>query len=173
MGRKGESGMCCKLEHMWEREPRMVRKLDWVRNPADSRPGTRGQRRLAAEDVQASIATFQAASALSQAPTHRTIAGRWRERRPESRGRGGRRRLRCLARSGAPALGWKAVPDVDARRFHAANPLWRAPRNHGKLKMLGVPISERSASRNLRTVLRSPSQPGRHSFGITWARSYR
>jgi putative transposase len=39
-----------------------------------------------------------------------------------------------------------------------ANPLWRAPRIHGELKMLGITISERTVSRILRTVPRPPSQ---------------
>jgi putative transposase len=39
-----------------------------------------------------------------------------------------------------------------------ANPLWRAPRIHGELKMLGIEISERTVSRILRTVPRPPSQ---------------
>jgi hypothetical protein len=38
------------------------------------------------------------------------------------------------------------------------NPLWRAPRIHGELKTLGVVVSERTVSRILRTVPRSPSQ---------------
>src|SRR3569833_3751640 len=40
----------------------------------------------------------------------------------------------------------------------AANPLWRAPRIHGELKMLGIAISERTVSRILRTIRRSPNQ---------------
>jgi len=40
----------------------------------------------------------------------------------------------------------------------AANPLWRAPRLHGELKILGIVVSERTVSRVLRTVLRPPSQ---------------
>src|SRR5215470_16078294 len=40
----------------------------------------------------------------------------------------------------------------------SANPLWRAPRIHGELKMLGIPISERTVSRILRAVSRPPSQ---------------
>src|SRR5262252_4707713 len=40
----------------------------------------------------------------------------------------------------------------------AANPLWRAPRIHGELKMLGIVISERTVSRILRTIPRPPSQ---------------
>jgi hypothetical protein len=39
-----------------------------------------------------------------------------------------------------------------------ANPLWRAPRIHGELKMLGIAISERTASRILRRLPRPPSQ---------------
>jgi transposase InsO family protein len=40
-----------------------------------------------------------------------------------------------------------------------ANQLWRAPRIHGELKMLGVTISERTVSRILRTIRRPrPSQ---------------
>jgi hypothetical protein len=39
-----------------------------------------------------------------------------------------------------------------------ANPLWRAPRIHGELKMLNIAISERTVSRILRTVLRPHSQ---------------
>jgi hypothetical protein len=39
-----------------------------------------------------------------------------------------------------------------------ANPLWRAPRIHGGLKMLGITISERTVSRILRSVPRRPSQ---------------
>jgi transposase InsO family protein len=40
----------------------------------------------------------------------------------------------------------------------AANPLWRAPRIHGELKMLGIEISERTISRILRKLPRPPSQ---------------
>src|SRR6266513_4901584 len=40
----------------------------------------------------------------------------------------------------------------------AANPLWRAPRIHGELKMLGITISERTVSRILRELRRPPSQ---------------
>jgi transposase InsO family protein len=39
-----------------------------------------------------------------------------------------------------------------------ANPLWRAPRIHGELKMLGIPTSERTVSRILRSIPRPPSQ---------------
>src|ERR1700760_2325434 len=40
----------------------------------------------------------------------------------------------------------------------AANPLWRAPRIHGELKMLGIAISERTVSRLLRALRRPPNQ---------------
>ena len=40
----------------------------------------------------------------------------------------------------------------------AANPLWRAPRIHGELKMLRIQISERTVSRLLRKLPRRPSQ---------------
>src|SRR5215471_11549823 len=43
-------------------------------------------------------------------------------------------------------------------RMVAANPLWRAPRIHGELQMLGVEISERTVSRILRRLPRPPSQ---------------
>jgi transposase len=39
-----------------------------------------------------------------------------------------------------------------------ANPLWRAPRIHGELKMLGIAVSERTVSRILRTLRRPPTQ---------------
>jgi putative transposase len=38
------------------------------------------------------------------------------------------------------------------------NPLWRAPRIHGELRMLGIDVSERTVSRILRTLPRRPSQ---------------
>jgi putative transposase len=41
-------------------------------------------------------------------------------------------------------------------RMVTANPLWRAPRIHGELKMLGIPISERTVSRM--TLRRPPGQ---------------
>jgi len=43
----------------------------------------------------------------------------------------------------------------------AANPLWRAPRIHGELEMLGIAISERTVSRILRRLRRSPNQTWR------------
>jgi putative transposase len=44
------------------------------------------------------------------------------------------------------------------KRMASANPLWRAPRIHGELKMLGIEISERTVSRILRKLPRPPSQ---------------
>ena len=46
-------------------------------------------------------------------------------------------------------------------RMAAANPLWRAPRIHGELEMLGITISERTVSRILRRLRRSPNQTWR------------
>jgi transposase InsO family protein len=46
-------------------------------------------------------------------------------------------------------------------RMVSANPLWRAPRIHGELRMLGIPISERTVSRILQTLRRPPSQTWR------------
>jgi transposase InsO family protein len=43
----------------------------------------------------------------------------------------------------------------------SANPLWRAPRIHGELKMLGIAISERTVSRLLRRLRRPPNQTWR------------
>jgi hypothetical protein len=43
----------------------------------------------------------------------------------------------------------------------ATNPLWRPPRIHGELKMLGIPISERTVSRILRTLHRPRIQTWR------------
>ena len=43
-------------------------------------------------------------------------------------------------------------------RMVMANPLWRAPRIHGELKMLGIAISERTVSRILRRLPQPPSQ---------------
>jgi len=50
-------------------------------------------------------------------------------------------------------------------RMVAANPLWRAPRIHGELTMLGIEISERTVSRILRT-LRRPPRFHRNAHGI-------
>src|SRR5215467_549094 len=40
----------------------------------------------------------------------------------------------------------------------AADPLWRAPRIHGELNLLGIEISERTVFRLLRKLPRRPSQ---------------
>jgi hypothetical protein len=37
-------------------------------------------------------------------------------------------------------------------RLVSANPLWRAPRIHGELKLLGITVSERTVSRILRSI---------------------
>src|SRR5215469_13971822 len=59
-------------------------------------------------------------------------------------------------RGGRPAL----APQVRRLilQIARANPLWRAPRIHGELKMLGIVVSERTVSRVLRTAPRPPSQ---------------
>src|SRR5436190_13480673 len=53
----------------------------------------------------------------------------------------------------------------ELRRFieqmASANPLWRAPRIHGELEMLGITISERTVSRILRRLRRPPNQTWR------------
>jgi putative transposase len=46
-------------------------------------------------------------------------------------------------------------------RIAAANPLWRAPRIHGELKMIGIATSERNVSRILRRLRRPPNQTWR------------
>ena len=46
-----------------------------------------------------------------------------------------------------------------------SNPLWRAPRLHGELKMLGIEISERTVSRILRKLPRPPSQTWKTFLG--------
>jgi transposase InsO family protein len=45
----------------------------------------------------------------------------------------------------------------------AANPLWRAPRVHGELKILGINISERTVSRILRGLRPRPRQTFLHN----------
>src|SRR5438067_1817407 len=47
---------------------------------------------------------------------------------------------------------------LDQAQMVVANPLWRAPRIHGELKMLGIAISERTVSRLL-PALRRRSEP--------------
>src|SRR6516162_9302243 len=48
---------------------------------------------------------------------------------------------RNLRRRGRPAIAVEIRRLID--EMAQANPLWRAPRIHGELKMLGIPISER------------------------------
>ena len=45
-----------------------------------------------------------------------------------------------------------------SNKWSQPNPLWRAPRIHGELKMLGIAISERTVSRILRKLRRPPTQ---------------
>jgi putative transposase len=56
----------------------------------------------------------------------------------------------------------RAATAVEIRRLiegmAAANPLWRAPRIHGELKMLGIEVSERTVSRIIRRLPRPPGQ---------------
>ena len=47
------------------------------------------------------------------------------------------------------------------KQMATANPLWRAPRIHGELKMLGIAVSERTVSRILRRLRRPPNQTWR------------
>jgi putative transposase len=52
------------------------------------------------------------------------------------------------------------------------NPLWRAPRIHGELKMLGIAVSERTVSRILRTLFpEGRPRAGRHSSTTMSVRS--
>jgi transposase InsO family protein len=72
-----------------------------------------------------------------------------------------RRYWTALSRSTDRPLGRPALaPDVRRLilQMANANPLWRAPRIHGELKMLGIVVSERTVSRVLRSVPRPPSQ---------------
>src|SRR5215469_5317550 len=67
-------------------------------------------------------------------------------------------RLSCAngRRPGRPVL----APEVRRLilQIAKANPLWRAPRIHGELKMLGIVVSERTVSRVLRTIPSPPTQ---------------
>jgi putative transposase len=71
---------------------------------------------------------------------------------------------RFWARLSRPQGGQRGRPALanEVRRLilqmGMANPLWRAPRVHGELKMLGIVVSERTVSRVLRTIPRPPSQ---------------
>jgi hypothetical protein len=58
-------------------------------------------------------------------------------------------------RRGRPATAGEIRRLID--EMATVNPLWRAPRIHGELKMLGIEISERTVSRLLRKLPR-PSQ---------------
>jgi putative transposase len=64
-------------------------------------------------------------------------------------------KLPCRRR-GRPATAAEIRRRIE--QMAAANPLWRAPRIHGELKMLGIEISERTVSRILRTLRRPPTQ---------------
>src|ERR1700680_1918082 len=69
---------------------------------------------------------------------------------------------RFWARLSQPKRGRRGRPAVAAEmrrlilQMATANPLWRAPRIHSELKMLGITISERTVSRILRSVRRPP-----------------
>jgi putative transposase len=63
---------------------------------------------------------------------------------------------RQVRRRGRPSTAGELRRLVE--QMAAANPLWRAPRIHGELKMLGIAISERTVSRILRTLRRPPNQ---------------
>ena len=66
-----------------------------------------------------------------------------------------------LSRPKGPRRGRPTVASeirILIRQMSIANPLWRATRIHGELKMLGISISERTVSQILRTVPRTPSQ---------------
>src|SRR5215468_5262015 len=63
---------------------------------------------------------------------------------------------RNQGRRGRPATAVEIRRLID--EMATANPLWRAPRIHGELKMLGIQISERTVSRLLRRLPRRPSQ---------------
>ena len=63
---------------------------------------------------------------------------------------------RRAARRGRPATATEIRRLIE--QMAAANPLWRAPRIHGELKMLGIAVSERTVSRILRTLRRPPTQ---------------
>jgi putative transposase len=72
-----------------------------------------------------------------------------------------RRFWAAVSKSNDRRRGRPAVPQEIHRlilQIAAANPLWRAPRIHGELKMLGIAVSERTASRLLRSIPRPPSQ---------------
>jgi hypothetical protein len=63
---------------------------------------------------------------------------------------------RNQGRRGRPVTAGEVRRLIDG--MAAANPLWRAPRIHGELKMLGIEIPERTVSRLLRKLPRRPGQ---------------
>jgi hypothetical protein len=78
-----------------------------------------------------------------------------------------RRYWTALSRSNERPRGRPAMaPEVRRLilQMAQANPLWRAPRIHGELKMLGIVVSERTVSRVLRSAPRPPSQSWRTFF---------
>jgi hypothetical protein len=69
---------------------------------------------------------------------------------------------RFWARLSQPKRGRRGRPALAAEtrqlilQMATANPLWRAPRIHSELQMLGITVSERTVSRILRSVRRPP-----------------
>ena len=79
-----------------------------------------------------------------------------------------------LSRPKGPRRGRPAVASEIRRLIRQmviANPLWRTPRIHGELKMLGITISERTVSRICGLFHGNLLRRGRLSSGINWARS--
>src|ERR1700692_1353895 len=74
-------------------------------------------------------------------------------------------------RRGSPAVASEIRRLI--QQMAIANPLWRAPRIHGELKMLGITISERTVSRILQTVPRPPSQTWKTFLRNHLGQSYR
>jgi hypothetical protein len=71
-------------------------------------------------------------------------------------------------RRGRPATATEVRRLIE--QMAAANPLWRAPRIHGELKMLGIAVSERTVSRILRTLRAGHRvRLGKRFFTIIWA----
>ena len=56
---------------------------------------------------------------------------------------------------------WHRWKEALVRRMAAANILWGAPRIHGELLKLGIPVSERTVSRYIRDRMKAPSQSWR------------
>ena len=99
----------------------------------------------------------------------RSVWSKWRHPllyvQPETVVRWQRERFRKFrARLSKPQRRRRGRPGTAAElrrlieQMAAANPLWRAPRIHGELKMLGIDISERTVSRILRRLRRPPNQ---------------